>query len=518
MTKQTFIQGTVILVLAGLLTRILGFINKMVVARIMGPEGVGLYMMATPTLILLITLTQFGLPVAISKLVAEAETTGDEARVKRILVVSIAITASLSVIFTVGMMLAIPFLSNYLLTDERAIYPLLATIPIVPIVALSAILRGYFQGKQNMRPTAMSQVIEQLVRITLVAICTKALLPFGIEYAAAGAMISVVMGELVSLLYMIWQFKKQQSFRVRRRSFTALKSGKRDFSDLMQVALPTTGSRMIGSLSYFFEPIVVAHSLAAAGVATAVATSQYGALNGFALPLLFLPTFITHALSISLVPAVSEAWSNQNFELIHRRLSQSIRTATIFGGASVAILFIFAEPLMDLLYEAPEAAIYVQLIAPFSLFLYFQGPLQSVLQALNLARTAMINSLIGASIKLLLIAILASQPNLGMTGTAIAISFSMVLVTLLHAQAIAKTLSLVFRFRPIVSWVVVIGATMWISAQAKEVFSFLDSVFLITTAGILFSLLSYLLLMFSFRLVNFKDLRHFRVLFTMFKK
>ncbi len=212
MTKQTFLKGAFILIIAGLITRFLGFVNRIVIARIMGAEGVGLYMMAVPTLILVINLTQLGLPVAISKLVAEAEANNDRGKIKKILVVSLSITAVLSLIFTTVMILFAPFVAQTLLTDERAYYPLIAISPIVPIVALSSVMRGYFQGKQNMKPTAISQVIEQIVRITLVAVTTTAFLPLGIEYAAAGAMISVVFGELASLLFMIFMFKTNKRF------------------------------------------------------------------------------------------------------------------------------------------------------------------------------------------------------------------------------------------------------------------------------------------------------------------
>ena len=95
-----FLKGTIILLAAGLVTRVLGFINRIVIARFIGEEGVGLYMMAFPTFILVITITQLGLPVAISKNVAEAEAIGDTAKIKKILVVSLATTITLSAIFT----------------------------------------------------------------------------------------------------------------------------------------------------------------------------------------------------------------------------------------------------------------------------------------------------------------------------------------------------------------------------------------------------------------------------------
>ncbi|MDG5786441.1 stage V sporulation protein B [Evansella sp. AB-P1] len=463
MTKQSFLKGAFILIAAGLITRLLGFINKIVVARIMGAEGVGLYMMAVPTLLLVITLTQMGLPVAISKLVAEADADQDRARIKRILVVSLSVTGVLSILFTVVMILAAPIISKTLLTDSRAFYPLIAISPIVPIVALSSVLRGYFQGLQNMKPTAYSQVIEQIVRILLVAALTTAFLPLGLEYAAAGAMVSVVIGELASLIFMIAMFKQKKRFRVRKQFFSYAKEGKRTFEDLMSIALPTTGSRLIGSVSFFFEPIVVAQSLAIAGVATTIATAQYGELSGYVIPMLLLPTFITYSLSVSLVPAISEAAYQNNYSLIHHRLAQALRLALVSGGGAVVVLYVYAEPVMELVYNAPTVATYLKVMAPFSIFLYFQSPLQAALQALGLAKAAMINSFIGAFVKIGAIFVLASRPELGIMGAALAIVVGFLLVTLLHFATLVKTISFTLHLRDVLKVIFAIFITGYFS-------------------------------------------------------
>lgn len=498
MSKQSFLQGALILIIAGFITRILGFINKIVVARIMGAEGVGLYVMAVPTLLLVITITQLGLPVAISKLVAEAEAVNDRKKIKRILVVSLATTASLSILFTVGMIGFAPVISKYFLTDARAFFPLIAISPIVPIVALSSVLRGYFQGKQNMRPSAYSQVIEQVVRITLVAVFTKALLPYGVEYAAAGAMISVVFGELASLIYMITMFKMKKRMKVRNNFFGHVREGKTTFKELMEIALPTTGSRLIGSVAYFFEPIVVSQSLAIAGVTTVIATKQYGELAGFAIPLLFLPTFITYSLSVSLVPAISEAAAQKQHHLIHHRLSQALRLALVSGGISCVVLYVFAIPIMDLMYDAPTVATYIKIMAPFSIFLYFQGPLQAALQALNLAKAAMMNSLIGAIVKICAIFVLASRPELGIMGAALAIVAGFMLVTLLHFATLIKAISFTFHIREYLKAFACILVSGWI-AKLLYHHAFLEASLLVKTllsifiTGVIYCVLLFIL-------------------------
>src|SRR5699024_4060366 len=140
LSKQTFLQGTITLIIAGMITRFLGFVNRLVIARLMGEEGVGLYMMALPTLFLVMSLTQLGLPVAISKRVAEAEAKNDQAKIQQILVVSLTFTWGASILFTIGMVSIAPFISHTLLTDSRTVYPLFAISPIVPIIALSSVI------------------------------------------------------------------------------------------------------------------------------------------------------------------------------------------------------------------------------------------------------------------------------------------------------------------------------------------------------------------------------------------
>ncbi len=503
-----FLRGTVILMLAALITRVLGFVNRIVVARFIGAEGVGLFMMAFPTLLLVITIVQFGLPIAISKTVSEAESSGDRQKVKKILVVSLSITLGLSLIFTPALILLAPYLSQTLFTDPRTYYPLVAIAPIIPVVAISSVLRGYFQGRQQMKPPAYSQVIEQVVRITLIAVLTKTFLPYGIEYAAAAAMVASVLGELASLVFLFTYFKRKKTFRMRKQFFSSIHKGKETLRELMEVALPSTGSRMIGSISLFFEPIVVAHSLALAGVTASMATAQYGSLTGYALPLLFLPSFITVSLSQSLVPAISEANALKNYKLIEYRLQQALRICLITGGLSIVVLYIYAKPLMQLMYGSETGAVFIMIMAPFLLFYYYQGPLQAVLQALNLARAAMINSLIGAVVKTGVIFVLASQAGFGINGAALGMVVGFVLVTILHFMTILKAVPIMLYIRDyaVVAAVILLsglwGHYSWLTLFPSEPVS-IRLVIGIATTCIVYILCSFLL-----RLITKEDMKN----------
>lgn len=502
-----FLKGTFILLIAGLITRVLGFIYRIVLARSIGEEGVGLYMMAYPTFILVVTITQLGLPVAISKNIAEAEARGNYAEIKKILVVSLATTIGLSIIITPALIFLAPILSTILFTDHRTFYPLIAIAPAVPIIAISAVLRGYFQGRQNMRPSAISQILEQFVRITLIATATKTFLPYGVEYAAAAAMAASVLGELLSLVYLLTTFKLKKRFRLRKDFFQFVHKGKRTFKELMEIALPTMGSRMIGSVSWFFEPIVVAHSLALAGVAAVSATKQYGSLTGYAMPLLMLPSFVTFSLATSLVPAISEANSKNNHKLIEYRLQQALRLTFLTGGLAVIILYVLADPLMELMYGSTKGSYFIRLMAPCFLFYYYQGPLQAVLQALNLARAAMINSLIGAVVKTAVIFLLASQASFGITGAALGIIVGFVIVTILHFATVLKKIAFSFYIRDYLKGFLIMGISGWAGYWLFENILLKEPLTIRVLTVITAMSISYLVMLFVFGLIKKDELK-----------
>lgn len=507
MTKQSFIRGTIVLIIAGMITRLLGFVNRIVVARLMGEEGVGLYMMAMPSLFLIITLTQIGLPIAISKRVAEANAQNNMYKIKQIITVSFLIIACTSIFFTICMIFLAPLVSNYLLTDSRTLYSLLAISPVVPIIALTSVIKGYFQGMQNMKPQSIAIVIEQVVRITAVFFLVSLLLPYGVEFAAAGAMISVIIGEAASLLFLFYTFKQKKTIKVRHQFFTYLKGSRPVQKQLFSIALPNTGSRLISSFAGFLEPILVAQSLAFAGVATKDATSQYGELTGYAMPLLFLPTFITNSLSIALVPSISELEAIGNKRLVHYRIHQAIRISFASGALATIVFVLFSIPILTYMYGTSNASKYIILMAPFFLLLYIQSPLQSALFALDLAKYAMWNSLIGSVVKFSVLILLASNKNIGIMGVAIAISTSVVLITLLHLAILHKTVQFTIPIKDMFKMVVLVGATYSFGFLLKSsLFNHSKGILSLILILIILTII-YLILLFALRFITEEELK-----------
>ncbi|MFE4711413.1 stage V sporulation protein B [Paenibacillus sp. NPDC056722] len=462
LNKQSFIQGTLILLAAGIINRMLGFIPRIVLPRVIGAEGVGLYQLGYPFFILLVTVITGGLPLAVAKMVAEAEGQNRPDKSKQILRTALALSLALGIFFTMVALASASWVSNVLLTDNRVFYTFIAMIPMLCIIAVSAVYRGYFQGRQNMIPSALSSVLESVIRIFAMLWFSWLLLPKGIAFAAAGAMIGVTVGEIAGMLALLWQYyfivrKDRPEPGPQPEDSTDATVPKKEPSEaqptgsllkrLLGISIPVTAGRLVGSVSYLLESIITARSLALAGIATAVATAQYGALQGMVIPLLLLPGALTSSLAVSLVPSLSEAAARKDLSMIHKRMHQALRLALVTGAPFAVLMYILAVPLCSLLYGNADTAPMLRLIAPFAVFLYVQAPLQAALQAMDRPGRALVNTLIGAVVKILLILLLASQPQYGIYGAIIAIIANSILVTLLHGYSVVSLISLSLRIR-----------------------------------------------------------------------
>ena len=170
----------------------------------------GLYQLSYPFFIVLVTLITGGIPLAVAKLVAEADTGANRYSPQRILQISLSFTLTLGVVFMFLCIVFAPWVTRYVLTDERVYHTFVSMSPMIAIIAVSAVYRGYFQGKQNMIPTAASSITETIVRIICVIWFSWLLLPQGIAQAAAGAMLGALVGEFVGMLVLLWNYNRHK--------------------------------------------------------------------------------------------------------------------------------------------------------------------------------------------------------------------------------------------------------------------------------------------------------------------
>ena len=428
--KEKFINSVIILLVGGLLTKVLGMLIKIIMSRLIGTEGLGLYMMVLPTFSLFIGIGQFGLPTALSKLVAEKR----KNNIKLFFSI-LPITLIINLILIITIILIVPVLANILLHDPRCYLPILAIAVVIPFTSLSSICRSYFFGKEKMAPHVISNLVEDIVRLTLMIIGIPFFLPKGLEYAVCYIILSNVISEGASILILFLFLPKK--IQLKKEDLVPRKDY---MKESLSIGIPNTTGRLLGSIGYFLEPILLTTTLIAIGYPSKYITTEYGILSGYVMPLLLLPSFFTMAISQALLPVVSREYTRGNFTFVKRKIKQAI-TYSLAIGIPVTIFFILIPKLpLKLIYHTEEGISYMRFLAPICLFQYIQSPLSSCLDAMGKSRDAMVATTLGVITRSTLL-VLLSLLKIGLWGLIIAISINVLVVTFYSTKKVRAYLT-----------------------------------------------------------------------------
>ena len=427
--KNKFVKSTLILMLGGAITKILGMIIKIVTNRLIGVEGLGVYMLITPTFKLLIAIAQLGFPVAISKLVAEEKNNN-----KNLVFSSLPISLTINIIIMIILLFSSSYISNNLLHDKRTLYAIRSIGFVLPFISISSILRGYFFGKQRMFPHIISNVTEDAVRLITIIIGVPIALKKGIESAVSFIVLSNIVSELSSILVLFFFLPK--NFKITKEDISP---NKKNIKDILNISIPTTGSRLIGNIGYFLEPIILTFFLLKTGYANTYIVKEYGILNGYVMPMLLLPSFFTLAISQALIPIVSKSYSDNNIIYVKKKIKQSILFSSLIGIPATIIFILIPEIPLKLIYNTTSGSTYMKYMAPICLLYYFQAPLSSSLQAMGKAKDSLKGTIIGVSVKLIILAI-GCNLKIGLWGLVISTCANIIVVTIYDLRRVKKYL------------------------------------------------------------------------------
>ena len=429
MKKSKFVKSTIILIIGGFITKMIGMLIKIITTRNLGSEGIGLYMLIMPTFSMFIALSQLGLPVAISKLVAEEKRNN-----KRILSSSIPLSLLVNILIFIFISILAPYLSNNLLHDNRTKLAIISIAFVLPFISLSSIARGYFFGKQKMLPHVISNITEDIVRLLILIIGIPISLKKGIEYALSFIILSNIASELTSIL--ILYFFLPKNFVIRKED---IKIDKLNIKDLLSIGIPTTIGRFIGNIGYFFEPILITTIMLKLGFNNTYIVSEYGIISGYVMPLLTLPSFFTSAISQALIPVVSKNYANNNLKETKRKIKQALFFSLLIGIPATIIFITIPEIPLKIIYNTNEGINYIRFLAPICLLLYIQSNLASSLQAMGKAKDSLKGTTIGMITRLLGLFIFLNL-KLKLWSLVFAQSLSIILVTCFDAYKVKKYL------------------------------------------------------------------------------
>ena len=425
--KNKFIKSTLILIIGALFTKILGFIIKIIFTRTVTTEAINLYSIILPTYSLLTTIAQLSFPLAISNLIAE-----NKKNSKKILFSIIPISLLINIILIIIIFLIAPIISNNLLNNKETYYPIISIAFILPFVSLSSIIRGYFFGKQKMFPHTLSNIIEQLFRLLLIILVIPKILKYGTVLTVSIYILLNILSEIISII--VFLIFAPKNFVINKKD---LVPDIKIVKDILGIAIPTTSSRIIGNIGYFFEPIILTLTLTKIGYSNQYVLNEYGIYNAYVLPLLTIPSFFILALNTSLIPEISKYRNNKT--IIKKRLKQSIIFTFILGLVSNTIVYIFTGELLKIVFNTDKGIDYIRFLAPFFVFLYLEGPLSSTLQALNYAKYTMKVTIITTIIKIITLFIF-SLMHIGLYGLIISEIINIFLVIYFNSTKLKKIL------------------------------------------------------------------------------
>lgn len=424
--KNTFIKSTIILIIGGFITKILGMLIKIITTRMIGSNGYGLYALIMPTMMLLISISQLGLPTALNVLIAKNKNT------KRLITASLIISLTIDLLIMIFLICSAKYISTTLLHEKRVYYGLISIGLILPFISISNMLRSYFFAKERMLPHVITNVLEDVIKLIAIFIFLPFFISKGIKSAIAFIVLTNILSELTSIIGFIILIPK---FKYKKEE---IKPTKQDVKSLLNIALPTTGSRIVGSIGYFLEPIIITYVLYKVGFDNNYIVKEYGIINGYVLPLILLPSFFTNALSQALIPNVSKNYSKGKYDLVERKIKQAIICSLLIGIPCTIIFTLTPEIPLKIIYNTAEGIDYIKFLAPVCILHYIQAPISSSLQAMNKAKISLKGTIYGTIIRTILLFILSFK--LGMWGLILATSINIAFVTIFDYINIKKAL------------------------------------------------------------------------------
>ena len=466
--KQTFLQGTAVLAMATVLVKLMGFLFKVPLNNIIGEDGFGYFNTAYDVYNVLLMISTTGLPVAMSRMISQAQTLGNHAQIKRIYRTSLYVFLTIGMAGSLGMLFFCRQLSVMVTTNENSWAAIAALAPCVLLICLVSAYRGFFQGQSNMTPTSVSQIFEAVTRLVvglglawlvmkltgeaavraqgIVLASGETAQDYGdITLAAGGAILGVTLGSLISVVYLHHKFR--QSNQILSLGGGTAKSTRSTMKELLSIAVPITlGSAGLQIINLFDTMIYMRRLTGALQWTEKMADSAKGVYNFcqtvFALPCSFIPT-----ITIAVIPAITASLTRKDLAEAKATSESSVRTMALIAMPCAAGLFVMAEPVIRLLcstYTEDRIQLAATMLAILGLTVIFNSLvllLNAIMQAHGDVVTPVVNMLIGGIIKIIVNYILVGQPNLNIVGAPIGTFICYISITALDLIAMKRHIS-----------------------------------------------------------------------------
>lgn len=381
MSRKTIITGTLILTAANLITKCMGFLNRVFMSNALGAEGMGLYQLILPIYSLAWSITSAGFTTTISRLTAQEQIRGQNGNIGRIVKQAVCLSLGISLLVGGVLFFGAEAIAAICLDDHRTALSLRLLALAVPFMAAGSCFRGFFLGMQKNLVPAVSQVLEQAVRIVTIYVLAGIFAPLGLSYACSAAVAGILLGEFLSCGFTVWNYShfKRKHKLIRKPTL----SSPAVLSMILAMAIPLSATRIAAALLSTVENILIPRQLQLFGQNTAEALSAYGELTGMAMPLILLPSACLMAASVSLVPEISEACAVKQDSRISRTVSATFLFTSIVGFGAAALFAVFPKEICYVVYDRAALGQVLFPLAFLCPLLYGQTTLHGLLNGLG---------------------------------------------------------------------------------------------------------------------------------------
>jgi stage V sporulation protein B len=505
MKKHSLIKGTIILGLAAIFARFLGLFFRIPIQALIKDEGMGYYQMSYPLYMTFVAVAS-GVPIAMSKLIAEMNAKNDREGVGQVLRQTLFFMLILGSVVTMLMIMFARPIISILKWDPKSYYAF-SVIAIAPIfVSIMCTFRGFFQGLQNVRPTAISQIVEQVGRVVAGVLFAYLLFPKGIEYAAGGAALGTLVGAVMGSIYLVLTyFKVKRELPVRKVS-----RHKYILADLGKAALPISLGAAVGTIMSLIDSILVPQQLLKAGFTQTQSAVMYGQLTGKVFTLMNVPLALSVALCASLVPIIAEAFYLGRREELIRRIDMAVKLSNVISIPSSLGMFFMAYPIMHLVFLKDAAGYeilqYISISIPFIILTQTST---AILQSVGDYMKPVYNLALGCIVKIIVTYVLVSFSFVNIYGAVIGTILGYVTSCLLNMYVLKKNLNIKINHvdafvKPTIAAIIMIIAVVFSYAN---VYNYTMSRGLSCIISILIGGIVYLIFIFLLRVFEYEEIK-----------
>lgn len=410
--------------------------------------------MVFPVLMLFITITTAGIPIAVSKLVAKQNSIHNTKGAKKVFKIALYITFLIALILSFIILIGSDYISLKLLKNKEINKSIIMLAPAVLIISISSVFRGYFYGMKQISPAGIAQIIEQITRIAFVLGIIYYMYPISSKLGAFIAVCGISIGEIAGLIWMVLNYKlfgKNKAISSSKPLYTI-----QILSQIFYISVPITISRLINVSVQLINAVLIPQRLIVAGYSQTEAVSIFGRVIGMSMPIIFLPCIVTSALVINIIPNLSEELALKRYKMIKSNILLSLRITLLISIPLTFIYIFFSEPIAMFFYRDKIVGIYLGILGYSTIFLSLQHILSGILHGLGKQIIATINYLIGILIQISSTYFLVGNPIFGIKGFFLGFILATIIISLLHYISIIRIMKINFNtidyiVKPIIS-------------------------------------------------------------------